>query len=316
MQFQININLKSDFVRIIKKRLKILKRFQPSINYKNQIKDLNNSTEICIKYLNLQNRLIQNIPRNILKSKEFSCPPDKKGAIQLIEQKIKNGEDLTPFLSRLLKKFDYNDLFLNDWGIYHLHLNITVESDGFIKRSGPVLLVRFDKSKAYFIQIKEHSSKFNLWHQKQLIEIIHQNWPDTIADKRISIKTTNSISNEDRKKWRKGGINTVISVNDGTTYALIGGGITLSNNNLQNVRYTYFILNILDEIENYLNLNIEEICRKIKQKGGEIGKILRFTLYDISLYSIPIESCLIELNSRHCLIFYNNNLVKGNIYKS
>lgn len=85
--------MKSDFVRIIKKRLKILKCFQPSINYKNQIKDLNNSTEICIKYLNLQNRLIQNIPRNILNSKEFLCPPDKKSAIQLIEQKIKNGED-------------------------------------------------------------------------------------------------------------------------------------------------------------------------------------------------------------------------------
>lgn len=66
-----------------------------------------------------------------------------------------------------------------------------------------MLLLRFDKRNAYFIQIKKHSSKFNLWYQKQLIKIIHQNWPEIIVDKRISIIISNSILNKDKKNGGK-----------------------------------------------------------------------------------------------------------------
>ena len=91
--------------------------------------------KIQIAYFNIKRRLIEPIKRDILKSREFTCPVERAIGLQRLEQEIKNGSDLKPYLSKYILDIDYNDNLLNHWGIYHLHLGDHVEASGFIKEA-------------------------------------------------------------------------------------------------------------------------------------------------------------------------------------
>jgi len=72
-------------------------------------------------------RRIAAIPRIVEVSQEFACPVKRQNAFEIIKEKAKKGENLQPYLHRLLNKAEYNDDLLNDWGIHHLHLGVTLE---------------------------------------------------------------------------------------------------------------------------------------------------------------------------------------------
>lgn len=171
--------------------------------------------QISFKYFNLLKRLIPPFPRQVLVSKNFSCPPGYEKSLEIISNKIKNGEDLRPHLSKGIKDLDYKDILLNDWGIYHLHLGTTLDSSGFIKRTKPVLFARFDKERAFFIDIMEHGQGVPLpWIKQHLIRILHDNWPDSINIFRLDRirKLTYVPSDTDIKDFRKAGIQTVVQL--------------------------------------------------------------------------------------------------------
>ena len=54
-------------------------------------------------YFNFQKRYIEPKPRIIKKSKEFICPTGYELALNEIEEKIFNGDKLTPYLSKEIK---------------------------------------------------------------------------------------------------------------------------------------------------------------------------------------------------------------------
>ena len=65
-------------------------------------------------------------------------------------------------LSRKIVDLDYDDDLLNDWDIYHLHLGTNLHIDGFVKRTGPMLFVRFNEQNAYFKNVMGHGSWTNV----------------------------------------------------------------------------------------------------------------------------------------------------------
>lgn len=66
---------------------------------------------------------------------------------------------------------------LNDWGIYHLHLGTTIQSDGFVEQDNDELLfARITPTKFYLINVMKHGD----WERKLIVEILHSNWPETI----------------------------------------------------------------------------------------------------------------------------------------
>ncbi|RAK15651.1 hypothetical protein B0I26_11912 [Anoxybacillus vitaminiphilus] len=52
--------------------------------------------ESCFQYLNLRKRLVDSVPREIHISKEFVCPAELQEGLELVIDKIKNGENLIP----------------------------------------------------------------------------------------------------------------------------------------------------------------------------------------------------------------------------
>ena len=103
--------------------------------------------------------------------------------LKLLVQKFENGEDVSPHLSKGATSPAEFDGLLYDWGIYHFHLGETIDNQtGRIKRTGPVLFAKIDDENVYCINIYCHGKNVQQpWTKQDLLKIIHNNWPQTIA---------------------------------------------------------------------------------------------------------------------------------------
>lgn len=221
--------------------------------------DITNLTDekISISYFSLEKRRITQQPRQVLKSVGFSCPIYFQKNLNIIEEKIKKGDDIKPYLSRKLKNLDEKDNLLFDWGIHHLHLGNIVENDGFIKRTQPLLYVRFDNHNAYFIGIFNHGD----WTKQAMIKTIHDNWPESIEQYRIkeAISLGYKVKDSEIKYLREAKFNYLIEIESGVVYMGLGWGITGSGDSAEALG------NHLDRLR-----GLSELERKIKENTSEI----------------------------------------------
>lgn len=178
--------------------------------------------EIPQLYFNAVNKRPQAKARNVIVSDIFSCPTRLEKGWELLRGRVEIGEDLTPNLSKLVNKIRYKDLMLSDWGIHHFHLGDKMEGS-FVNRDNSLLFALLKGDYFYVIGIYDHSS----WLDRDIIEVIHRNWPKAIEDKIIQgVQESKDLSEEQQYKFRKCSINLPITVNDGTTYYFMGGGLT------------------------------------------------------------------------------------------
>lgn len=276
-----------------------------SMMYEKNIKNLDDVDELSLLYMNLNRRLIESKPRNISKSKKFICPPELEANLKELEEKIQNGDDLTPFLSRQLKKLEFPDATLNEWGIYHLHLGGFKAPDEFSGGLNEILFAMFDDKAAYFIQIMTHRD----WTNKDLINIIHNKWPNLIDRFKIEINSNKKISDPDRSKWRKGGINTPLIMDDGTTYLCPGGGMVITQYNVFDKNYCNIIIKKLIQVEKD-TLNFETVIKsKIKAIYNISQESSKFKLVEIILDKRNLEFRIRELNSGLGIVFKGEDII-------
>lgn len=180
-------------------------------------------------YLNVIHRLIPTKPRIVLESSELVCPPDLTAGYEELKRKASAGESLIPHQSRGLDDLEYRDQLLNDWGIHHLHLGTTLESHGYVKRTGPLLFARATDDHLFAIQIYKHGA----WSKKQIVEILHRNWPDSIERYRLKgiVRLVTQHTDQDIKNLRDAGIQALVQV-DNSVYGPIGGGIMTSGESM------------------------------------------------------------------------------------
>lgn len=62
------------------------------------------TTDVPVHYFNAAQRRISARPRTLLVSDTFRCPAEHQAGWDLIQQKVKDGQDLTPHLSKLIEK--------------------------------------------------------------------------------------------------------------------------------------------------------------------------------------------------------------------
>lgn len=232
--------------------------------------------KICHKYFNLKKRLVDSSPKEIFISKELNCPPGKEAVLETIRGKIMRGDDIKPYLSTKILDLEYNDPMLNDWGIYHLHLGDITRRDGFIERTGPLLYVRFDDKKAYFINVFSHDD----WANQDVIKIIHENWPESIS--KFILRGVTSVeknfSNEEYRSLRNAGVSLLISIEPGVIYALLGGGYATSGTSLEVITTCDRIRKSLRESEKYVKENIKYLESLANEKGISLEEEINFGL--------------------------------------
>lgn len=107
---------------------------------------------------------------------------------------------------------NYNDSLFNDWKIQHFHLGIGKDKDGFIKRSGPVLMAIVDNENIYCIGVYKHGN----WENTDLIIKAIANWPmlfETYLLKEAKSVRPNLFTSENIKKVRKKGLVMCVEAN-------------------------------------------------------------------------------------------------------
>jgi hypothetical protein len=94
---------------------------------------------------------------------------------------------------------------LYDWGIHHIHFAPGGTKD--------LLFACISPDTAYFITIMDHEKEGGsiIWANSDLIEIIHNNWPEILVPYRYKGKENSNITNELRSKLRKSHGNSLIS---------------------------------------------------------------------------------------------------------
>lgn len=310
-EYEIEINLYTDWINFLRVQLQKMK----CIVNKTFTED-----QISLGYFHILHKRISQRPREVIISKEFSCPSSYQGEFRKIQLMIRKGKDLSPHLSKNIIKLNQYDNLLSDWGIHHLHLSTVPGEAGFVERTGPILFARFTDTTAFLINIMEHGKgiKKKPWSNQELIQIIHNNWPDSISDFRVQgIKgTTFDFSDEDIERSRASGLQTVIKVED-AVYVPIGGGYSITrtgaNSHISaNARiYTNIHIHKIKYLEDYVRKNYLQLLKIAEQKGVVFSSKLKFKL-QINKSQIQI----LEEASRQCWIMpgeFKDGMLK--IYK-
>ena len=130
----IKMNLFRDFANSIRHNME-------SNGY--DILSVNDDDEAALRlYASLSRRIIAPKPRQILKASNFD-PSKYEDGIARLENAIRNGESLVPYMSTKINDMGFHDSLLDTWGIYHFHLGTELAANGhFIRRTRDVLLCR------------------------------------------------------------------------------------------------------------------------------------------------------------------------------
>ena len=254
---------------------------------------IDDARKVLLSFLGFQHRLIQQKPRKIYKPQNFTCPEEYREGLELLEQKITDGEDLTPHQSRQILKYEKKDPLLNDWGIQHLHLGTEMEPGRPLIQGTPeVLFVLFKNDAAYFIKIAGHGQ----WSDQDMIRILHDNFPESIESWRASgvLGLAHVPTNEDVNTLRKAGVNSGLEIYPGVVYFSPGGGYATDGTNIW----------VSMKVNDYARFSIRT-ANEIVDKEGAIRESLRAHTSDVP----EILKIKLVLNDNNFVILETNTNV-------
>jgi hypothetical protein len=253
-----------------------------------------------VDYLNYEMKLVEPIPRKILKSdllKSKKFPLQYSKALHEIEIKISRGEDLTYHLSKKALDPACTDDLLNDWFIHHLHLSISKSQQGqkFYDRSKYLLFAFFNDDVAFLIDVREHNENY-VFAKKEFLEIMDINWPEFMKKyywDGVTAVTPDCSDAEIAMMRQKGYTVGAYNVN-GKAIKSPGVGIMTSGHNV-------LVVKRADEVCRYLHSSTQEVIdeclikKKLSEKTGI--EIVKLDLSIRQLSSWPYFA-LFEKNSK------------------
>lgn len=245
--------------------------------------------ELVVRYLEMVNRRISELPRQVRFSDEIhtslgelsatglATPPERKKkmeawrAVFFLSHRFAEGKNVNGFLS---KRIAYatgpksKDGLLWDFGMHHLHLSTELTESGFVERSDYLLFVIVTDETAYFVDVRPHRDSQGLvWVRQDLLRIVQSNWPELIEPNVLKgILPGTPVSDEERKALRKSNMVCAMEM-DGAVAVPLGGGTTLDGSSLMcRVRASH----LLSEVRRHQELfesNASEIASSLKEHG-------------------------------------------------
>jgi hypothetical protein len=287
----IEINLKNDLTEHLQNDLKT-----NGVDF--------DSEDILLSWLSYQKKVIPTNKRAVFLSPELIERDEDR--VNIIAEKLKNGECLKEYLSKNIFK-QKNDLLLNDWGIHHIHFEPKGTKD--------LLFAFIVQNAAFLITIMPHEkegSDFITWANKDLIQIIYDNWPKLIEPHELHGISGENITNEEKKKFRRLHCNSVITLANGKTYGPLGGGIASSGDSVACIIQKDWINNNLKVFEDHIKLNELKI-RDALETGDEVPLYLKISFQEninvveklLEKTSVAIESIVLYEPSLETGIYFN-----------
>lgn len=244
-----------------------------------QGRDPETAHDACLAYFNVMHRSITRRPRRVhwsrrLMDRALVLSPEMWGAIETIAVEAERGDDLWPRLSTRIRKPRFNDPLMNDWGINHLHIGERVAGRPFVRRGDDLLYVLVRETDLYFIDLLHHRN--DSWANKELIEILHSDWPELSAHNDLGKggweADPEDMTPDERQRMRAAGVNYATTLADGTGYS----GLWYSVSGL-----SFSVLDKADrqceearEVEEWVRANAEGIRDMIvRHSGSRLDKL-------------------------------------------
>ena len=231
--------------------------------------------EVLHMYFNARRLLIEPVPRKVHRSREVAArtlTDSQRRALGAIEARALVGKPLQPYQSTRIESADYNDLLLNDWGVHHLHLGLGRHptKPWFAARTRDLLFALVRPDNFYMIDVLPHGE----WVNEALVDIMHTNWPEAIADRVCpGVTDVDPLSRDSRARLRKVHANTLIAASDGTAYHL--GGLVSSGLALEVVMASDKVAQRAVDEEKLCRENADAIVAHLTEKLGRAPQELR-----------------------------------------
>lgn len=108
---------------------------------------------LAITYINIDIRRVSARPRAIHEACSLRCPESLTLGYEGLKAKFAAGSGVSSHLSTGIRRVDYQDGLLNDWGIHHFHLGLAMRRDGFAERTSEILYALVQPEDVYCITI-------------------------------------------------------------------------------------------------------------------------------------------------------------------
>lgn len=283
---KLECNLISDLKKMIKLELE-----KKHIQY--------DSNDIILSYLEYYSKLISQKKREVVFPDNFVLKNENlRKNFNVLIDKIKNGDDLTPYLSYKIKNTvdpKNKDMMLNAFNIHHLHIGNFSEKENKVNRTDELLHVIFNKNTAYVLEIITHTEykrKQKYWCADKF-ELIRKLYPFLLKEIFPNCTTLKIINNDNLKKKNNDILynhKTTLETIDNTTYF----SIVSSNGS------STFIVNLRNELVRYL-YDKEEALKNI-------FNTYNFTQFDEE----PLKITILNLNFNNFISDKSNFLTIGN----
>jgi hypothetical protein len=240
---------------------------------------------LLYNWMKIQHRRIEPRVRQVLWSRELqgrlTIAPSWLGrALSRLEAAVVAGDDLTPFLSRDLRKdraFKRNDGMLDDFGIHHFHLGEGLDEHGLVPGLPELLYAVVTDAAVHFVEIFDHT-KF--WDDESF-RIAQRNWPHLYS--RVQLPTApsrsgGSITADERKVLRRKGGNAAVGADDGSLFLPPGGGVNSAGFSMSIVRDADVLLDQIQRIERDCRTNVGQLAEAVAHKTGTPPAVLRLRL--------------------------------------
>ncbi len=219
--------------------------------------------ELPYVYFNAEKRRPERRIRTVETSDVFSCPSDLQMGWERLKNLVESGGDLTPNLSKLVRKLNNKDSLLNDWGVHHFHLGEALKGN-YIERTGPLLFALVTRDNFYAINVFQHGA----WADQDIVETLHRNWPDALSSYRLNnVISATEVSESERLILRAKNVNGMFTVSDGTVYAPIGGGVVTSGYNALSILKTDKQRRLLKGLEEKLQSQLVNLKERLYEHG-------------------------------------------------
>ncbi len=261
---------------------------------------------VSARYLEMLNRRIVPIPREVLFSEETHDSLGKLtretkvkqrekgteawGAVFFIRYLLTEGKKLNGLLSRKIDSATgerSKDGLLWDFGMHHFHLSKKVEASGFLKRSDYLLFAIITQEKAYFVDVRPHRDPEKLqWVRQDLLRIVHSNWPELIERQVLRGVKGNGLTDEQKKELRRKNINHVTELGD-DAIAPIGGGMMADGSSLLCRWWGLKLLHEINDHQSYFDRQPAELRSRLEVKGIKTVGRMEFQLVLLESLRIP-----------------------------
>jgi len=256
-----------------------------------------------ILYLNAMKRIIDLRPRKVQLPKDFTIPIERLNGVRIFLRKVELGKNLNSYQSTHLKRIEFYDSFLNDFGFHHFHLGEKLQrhgkNKGFIERTGYVLIAKVENDDFYVIGIYKHGSGHeDLFSDPTLIQKCYDHWPHLIEPFVLrGLLGGDKFTPSERALLRKNNVTVPISLDNGLIIMSPGGGTTCAGTSTQNI------------------MHHDKIMRSCKYYSEQLLKILKPRLDCSATFSVVSfwHDYLVLFSLERCVFLHSRLLLNNSV---